>query len=157
MKNIPDTLIERFHGQESFIVATGPSLAYKRMDFLQNFPTMSMNLGFLSFDTWGVTPTANIFSDKDVLLNNLDLYKQFLTNNASTTKILTGRAAQVAPSEILDEHTLVLSAVKPEGQLGFEKEPSVNGFNRGNTVVFNALQLAYELGVTEANIIGMDL
>jgi len=157
MESALNLLKQKFNGKDAFLVATGPSLAYKRMDFLRDFPTVSANLGVLMFKTWGFDPTASIFSDKDVLLNNLDLYKKFLLSNPNIIKVLTGRAAQEAPAEIIDSNTLFLPNVRDETEKGFETEPSRNGFFRGNTVMYNAVQLAYELGVNGANIVGMDL
>lgn len=156
MSNALNSLEATFRNASTYVIGSGPSLAYKRMDFLKNFPTISANLGFLMFENWGFEPSATIFSDKDVLLNNIDLYKKFLYGSNSF-KILTGRAAQEAPSEIIDDRTIVLPQVKPVGEIGFEPTPSTQGFYRGNTVIFNAIQLLYELESQTVNILGMDL
>lgn len=155
------TLLNRlktdFGGKMASIVASGPSLAYINAEFLRKQPTISLNLSFLLFDQWGFTPSVNVFSDKDVLLNNVDLYKRFLLNNNAIIKVLTGRAAQEMPAELMDDTTLVLPQVRPVGEIGFAKIPTRDGFYRANTVAYTATQLAYELDVAGVEIIGMDL
>jgi len=46
------SLQNAYAGKRGFIVATGPSLAYKNMSFLKDEITISMNLGPLMFDQW---------------------------------------------------------------------------------------------------------
>ena len=60
------SLQNAYKGKRGFIVATGPSLAYRNMSFLKDEITITMNLGPLMFDQWGFQPTFHLAADKYV-------------------------------------------------------------------------------------------
>ena len=149
-------LKDKYAGRRGFIVATGPSLAYKNMTFLKNEITISMNLGPLMFDQWGFQPTFHLVADKYVYPQFKEVFEQ-TTKNTPTNKIVIASACETFPSELADNNTYFVPTKHPQEVIEFSKNPITEGFWRGKTVTYDALQLAYFLGLTEVYILGMDM
>jgi CMP-N-acetylneuraminic acid synthetase len=149
-------LQNKYTGKRGFIVATGPSLAYKNMSFLKNEITITMNLGPLMFDQWGFQPTFHLAADKYVYPQFKEVF-QNLTKDTPTTKIVIASACETFPDELKDDNTFFSPIKHPQEIINFSKDPIRNGFWRGKTVAYDALQFAYFLGLSEVHILGMDM
>ena len=77
----------KFRGKQGYIVATGPSLAYRDLSSLKDQVTIGLNLSPLTLSQSGITPTFNIIADKDVIPQFRDLYAQIL-QGTQTVKII---------------------------------------------------------------------
>ncbi|MFA5724353.1 MAG: 6-hydroxymethylpterin diphosphokinase MptE-like protein [Candidatus Pacearchaeota archaeon] len=139
-----------------FIVATGPSLAYKDLSFLKNEVIIALNLGVLTLDLFKIKPTFNIIADKYQYPSFREIYEK-LTFNTSIKKIIVASACDTFPKELVDENTYFFPKKLPQEVPDFSENPISEGFSRGKTVAFDALQLAYYLGFKEVYIIGMDM
>ena len=147
---------DSFHGKKCFIVATGPSLAYKDLSFLKNEIIIALNLAPLTLDLFGIKPTFNIIADKFQYVNFKDVYKN-LTYNTKVKKIIIASACETFPLELKDDETYFFPKKLSQDKANFSDDPIQDGFARGKTVAFDAIQLAYYLGFNEVYIIGMDM
>ncbi len=150
------SLENKFRGKHGFIAGTGPSLAYRDLSALRNEVTIGLNLSPLILRQSGVTPTFNIVADKDVIPQFRDVYERVL-RGTPTIKIIAAGACKTFPQELADERTYFVPQCHPQGVVRFAQNPLQEGFWRGKTVAYDALQLAYFLGFNRVNIIGMDL
>jgi CMP-N-acetylneuraminic acid synthetase len=149
-------LKDTYRGRKAFILATGPSLAYKDMSFLKDEVTISLNLGSLMCDQWGFRPTFNIVADKYVYPQFPQVFEQ-LTKDTDTKKIIVASACETFPEHLRDKNTYFVPQKLPQEVVRFAKNPVEEGFWRGKTVAYDALQLAYFLGFDEVYILGMDM
>ncbi len=147
---------DSYAGKRCFIVATGPSLAYKDLSFLKNEVTIALNLAIISLDIQNITPTFNIIADKYQYINYKEVYKK-LTYQTAIKKIIVASACDTFPGELKDENTYFFPIKLPQENANFSENPLESGFARGKTVAFDAIQLAYYLGFSEVYIIGMDM
>jgi len=145
-----------FRGKQGFVVATGPSLAYRDLSALSDEVTIGLNLSPLTLRKSGVIPTFNIIADKDVIPQFREVYSKVLSDT-STIKIIVASACETFPQELADENTYFIPKRHPQEVIHFAKNPIREGFWRGKTVAYDALQLAYFLGFDRVNIIGMDM
>lgn len=145
-----------YKGKRGFIVATGPSLAYKNMSFLKDEITITMNLGPLMFDQWGFQPTFHLAADKYVYPQFKEMFEKTIYNT-STKKVIIASACETFPEELRDENTFFSTIKHPQEIINFSKDPFSNGFWRGKTVAYDAMQFAYFLGLSEVYILGMDM
>ncbi len=145
-----------FHkGRRCFIVATGPSLAYKDLSFLKDEITIALNLAPITLDKFDIKPNYNIIADKFSYLKFKEVYKK-LTYNTPVKKIIVASACETFPEELKDKNTFFFPKKLPQ-IADFKKNPLEEGFARGKTVAHDAIQLAYYLGFEEVYIIGMDM
>ncbi|MFA4887112.1 MAG: hypothetical protein WC595_02785 [Candidatus Nanoarchaeia archaeon] len=149
-------LKNQHRGEQGFIVGTGPSLAYRDLSALKNEITIGLNLSPLTLGQSGVTPTFNIIADKDVIPQFKDVYARIL-RGTPTTKIIIAGACKTFPQELIDERTYFVPPHHPQGIIRFAQNPLREGFWRGKTVAYDALQFAYFLGFDRVNVIGMDM
>ena len=143
-------------GKRCFIVATGPSLAYKNISFLKNELVIALNLAIITLDKFDIEPAFNIISDKYQYINFHEVFKK-LTYNREVKKIVVGSACDTFPNELIDKNTHFFPKKLQQEKADFSKNPISDGFARGKTVAFDAIQLAYYLGFKEVFIIGMDM
>lgn len=153
MENLTKNL---FLGKRCFIIATGPSLAYKDLSFLKSEFVISLNLSPLTLDLYGVTPQINIVADKFQYLKYREVFEK-LTFNKNIIKVIVASACETFPIELKDEKTLFFPKKLQQEVPDFKKNPLKKGFARGKTVAFDAIQLAFYLGFNEVYILGMDL
>lgn len=149
-------LKDAYKEKRGFIIATGPSLAYKDLSFLKDEITIGVNLSSLTLDLFDIEPTFNIVADKFQYLSFKEAYSK-LTYGTKTKKIIVGSACETFPEELKDKQTYFFPKKLPQEIPTFSKDPIANGFARGKTVVFDAVQLAFYLGFSEVYILGMDL
>jgi len=149
-------LENKFSGRRGFIIATGPSLAYKDLSFLRDEITIGLNLSPLILDQWGIEPTFNLFADKYVIPRFSDVYNTLL-KNTSTQKIIIASSCETFPEDLKDSNTYFILKKLPQEVIDFSENPIRDGFWRGKTVAYDALQFAYFLGLSEVYIIGMDM
>ena len=149
-------LENQYKGEQGFIVGTGPSLAYRDLSTLKNKVTIGLNLSPLTLGQSGVTPTFNIIADKDVIPQFKDVYARTL-RGTPTKKIIVAGACKTFPQELIDGQTYFVPQCHPQRVIRFAQNPLREGFWRGKTVAYDALQLAYFLGFDRVNVIGMDM
>jgi CMP-N-acetylneuraminic acid synthetase len=147
---------DSYKGKRCFIVATGPSLAYKDLSFLKNEITIALNLAPITLDIQGIRPTFNIIADKFQYPSFKEVFKE-LTYKKNVKKIIVASACETFPEELKDEETYFFPKKLKQEKANFSENPIVNGFARGKTVAFDAIQLAYYLGFDEVYILGMDM
>lgn len=147
---------DSYNGKRCFIVGTGPSLAYKDLSFLKNEVTIALNLAILTLDICEIKPTFNIIADKYQYLNFKEIYEK-LTYKTLVKKIIVASACDTFPKELTDENTFFFPIKLQQDKADFSEDPLKEGFARGKTVAFDAVQLAYYLGFDEVYIIGMDM
>lgn len=145
-----------FRGHRAFIIATGPSLAYRDMSFLEHEVTIGLNLSPLLFDQWGFLPTFNIVADKQVYPTFRDIFAT-LTVGTTTKKIVVAGACETFPPELTDFNTYFIPRRLPQEVIQFSENPLRDGFWRGKTVAYDALQFAFFLGFDNVYILGMDM
>lgn len=139
-----------------FIVGTGPSLAYQDLSFLKNEFIISLNLAPLTLDLFNINPQINIVADKYQYEKYKEVFKE-LTYNKKTIKVIVASACENFPKELIDKNTYFFPKKLQQETPSFSENPLEEGFSRGKTVAFDAIQLAYHLGFKEVYIIGMDL
>lgn len=147
---------DSYKGKRCFIVATGPSLAYKDLSFLKNEITIALNLAVVTLDIYGIKPTFNIIADKYQYVNYGEIYEK-LTYKTFVKKVIVASACDTFPKELIDENTFFFPIKLQQEKADFSENPVKDGFARGKTVAFDAIQLAYYLGFDEVYIIGMDM
>ncbi|MGV8162443.1 MAG: cytidylyltransferase domain-containing protein [Candidatus Nanoarchaeia archaeon] len=145
-----------YKGQKVFIVATGPSLAYRDLSFLEKEITIGLNMSSLLLDQWGIAPTFNVFADKFIIPYYEKVYQKLVVNSP-TKKLIVASACETFPSKFKDSNTYFSPLKLSQEVIKFSENPLVDGFWRGKTVAYDALQLAFFLGFDEINILGMDL
>ncbi len=151
-----EPLKDSYRGKRCFILAAGPSLAYKDLSFLKNEVTIALNLAIVTLDIYGINPTFNIIADKYQYVNYREVYEK-LTYKTPVKKIIVASACDTFPKELIDENTFLFPIKLQQEKAAFSENPLKDGFSRGKTVAFDAIQLAYYLGFDEVYIIGMDL
>lgn len=149
-------LHNKYQGRRGFIIATGPSLAFRHLDFLKDEITIALNLAPLMFDQWGFQPTFHMVADRYIYPQHPEVFKK-LTYGKEINKLVVARATQSVPEELLDQHTALIPKFFPDDQKGFSEDPVRDGFYRGKTVTYDALQFAFFLGFSEVYILGMDM
>lgn len=149
-------LKDAYRGRKGFILATGPSLAYKDLSFLKDEVTIALNLAPLMCDQWGFRPTFHMVGDRYVYPLFSQVFEQ-LTKNTDITKIVVAAACETFPAHLTDANTYFSRQMLPQGNVRFSKNPLEEGFWRGKTVTYYALQFAYFLGFAEVYILGMDM
>ena len=149
-------LENHYKGQRVFIIGSGPSLAYKDLSFLKNESTIGLNLSFLHMDQWSLQPTFNLVADKYIIPEFKEVF-QNLIKDKKTKKVIIASACETFPEDLEDNQTYFVPKKLPQDAINFSKNPVAEGFWRGKTVAFDALQFAYFLGFSEVYIIGMDL
>src|SRR3989338_7343081 len=147
---------EKYTGEKCFIVGSGPSLAYKNLNFLKDYFIIALNLSILTLDLYGIKPDFNIIAVKYQYLRFKETYKK-LTYRKNIKKIIVASACETFPKELIDNQTFFFPKKLQQEIPSFSKNPLKDGFSRGKTVAYDAIQLAYYLGFKEVNIIGMDM
>ena len=145
-----------FKNKRCFILATGPSLANKNLSFLKNEFIISLNLCPLTLDLFGIIPEINIVADK-LQYQKYEKVFEKLTFNKKTLKIIIASACETFLSNLKDERTFFFPKKLQQEIPNFSVNPIKEGFARGKTVAFDAIQLAFYLGFKEVYILGMDL
>lgn len=149
-------LKDAYRGRRGFILATGPSLAYKDLSFLADEVTIALNLAPLMCDQWGFEPTFHMVGDRLVYPRFSPIFER-LTKGTRTKKIVVAAACETFPPHIADENTFFASRMLPQDVVKFAKNPIEEGFWRGKTVAYFGLQFAYFLGFSAVYILGMDM
>jgi CMP-N-acetylneuraminic acid synthetase len=149
-------LKDAYRGRRGFVIATGPSLAYKDVSFLANEVTIALNLAPLMCDQWGFQPTFHMVGDRLVSPQFSTLFEQ-LTKGTRTKKIVVAAACETYPAGLADDNTYFAPWMLPQDVVKFARDPIHEGFWRGKTVAYFALQLAYFLGFSEVYVVGMDM
>jgi CMP-N-acetylneuraminic acid synthetase len=80
-----------------------------------------------------------------------------LTKGTRTKKIVVAAACETFPPHLTDENTFFAPRMLPQHVVKFAKNPIEEGFWRGRTVAYFALQFAYFLGCSAVYILGMDM
>lgn len=150
------SLKNKFKGKRCFIVATGPSLAYKDLSFLKNEITIALNLAPLVLDKFGIKPIFHIIADKYQYPRFKDVFEK-LTYNTLVKKVIVASACDTFPNNLIDKNTFFFPKKLLQVTPHFSQNPIKKGFARGKTVAYDAIQLAFFLGFDEVYIIGMDL
>ena len=150
------SLENTYKGNKGYVVGTGPSLAYRDLSALKQECTIGLNLVSLTLKQSGVTPTFNIIADKDLVPQFKEVYAKLLQNTA-TIKIIVAGACETFPRELVDKFTYFIPKRHLQETVRFAKNPIREGFWRGKTVAYDALQFAYFLGFDRVNILGVDL
>jgi len=145
-----------FSTKRCFIVATGPSIAKKDLTFLKDEFVISLNLCPLTLDLFGIIPKINIVADKLQYPKYEEVFKK-LTFNKKIIKVIVAGACETFPKDLKDDKTFFFPKKLLQEIPSFSKDPIKNGFARGKTVAFDAIQLAFYLGFKEIYILGMDL
>lgn len=145
----------KFQGREGYIVATGPSIANKDMGFLENEITLGLNLVPLMFDMWGFLPTFNLVADKYVWPKFQSTFETLLKNQ-DVDKLIIASACDTFPIESQDNRTYMIPKKMPQEVIKFSENPISDGFYRGKTVTYDAVQFAFFLGFDKVYILGMD-
>ena len=153
---MPELVKDSYCGKRCFIMATGPSLAYKDLSFLKEETVIALNLAIITLDLYGITPAFNIISDKYQYINYKEVYEK-LTYNKPVNKVIVSSACETFPKDLIDENTFFSPIKLQQEKADFSTNPMINGFARGKTVAVDAIQLAYYLGFDEVYIIGMDM
>jgi len=147
---------DEYAGKKCFIIGSGPSLAYKDLSFLKNLTVIALNLSILTLNLHDIKPDFNIIADRYQYPRFKEVYKN-LTYKKDIQKIIVTSACETFPKELIDNQTFFFPKKLQQEIPSFSKNPLKDGFSRGKTVAYDAIQLAYYLGFKEVNIIGMDM
>jgi ubiquinone/menaquinone biosynthesis C-methylase UbiE len=147
---------DEFSGKKCFIVGSGPSLANKDLSLLKDFVIIALNLSILTLDLNGIKPNFNIIADKYQYPRFSEVYRK-LTYNKDVKKIIVASACDTFPRELIDKDTFFFPKKLQQKIPTFSTNPLKEGFSRGKTVAYDAIQLAYYLGFDEVNTIGVDM
>jgi len=145
----------QYFNQRCFIVATGPSIAKKDLSFLKGEFVISLNLCPLTLDLFNIIPEINIVADKLQYPKYKEVFRE-LTFNKNIKKIIVASACETFPEDLKDKNTFFFPKKLQQEIPSFSKNPIRDGFCRGKTVAFDAIQLAFYLGFKEVYILGMD-
>ncbi len=145
-----------YKSRRCFIVAPGPSLAYKDLSFLKDEITIALNLSILTLNLFDINPTFSIVADK-YQYSNFSAAYEALTFNKPTKKIIVASACDTFPERLKDSSTFFFPNKLQQEIPSFSENCVEQGFARGKTVAFDAIQFAYYLGFKEIYIIGMDM
>jgi hypothetical protein len=148
-------------GRRAFILGNGPSLKIADLNRLTNEITFASNKIFLSFTDTTWRPTYYVLCDLLVAAQNGLVVSglagtKFLTNysrgfiKGSKSAIWFNELGENYPLNFLADY----EAADPE-QVRFSTDASC-GLDGGGTVIYNQLQLAYYMGITEVILIGLD-
>src|SRR6185369_16183237 len=110
----------------------------------------------LMCDQWGFEPTFQMVGDRLVYPRFAPVFER-LTKGTGTKKIVVAAACETFPSYLADENTFFAPRMLPQHVVKFAKNPIDEGFWRGKTVAYFALQFAYFLGFSTVYILGMDM
>lgn len=146
----------KYKGKKCFIIGSGPSIAYKDLKFLKNYFIIALNVSILTLDLHKIEPNIVIVADKYQYPRFKGVFEK-LTHKKDIKKVIVASACETFPSELIDKNTLFFPKKLQQEKPSFSKYPLEQGFSRGKTVAYDAIQLAYYLGFKEINIIGMDM
>lgn len=104
----------------------------------------------------GFQPTFHLAADKFVYPQFKELFEKTI-KNTSTKKLVIASACETFPEELRDENTFFIPLKHPQEVVNFSKDPIRDGFWRGKTVAYDAMQFAHFLGLSEVYILGMDM
>lgn len=150
-------LENQYEDQIGFIIASGPSLAFRDLSFLKKEISITVNMVPLMFDFWGIESQFHLVADKFVYPNFKEVLKELIYYiNNKIIKIIIGNANKTYPMDLADKNTYFSKQVLDK-EISFSRNPIRNGFCRGKTVAFDAIQLSFFLGFKEVYILGMDM
>ena len=147
---------EKYSERKCFIVGSGPSLAHKDLSFLKNHIVIALNLSILTLDLHRIKPDFNIIADRYQYIRFKEVFKK-LTYKKNIKKIIVASACDTFPKELIDKNTFFFPKKLQQDAPSFSENPLKEGFSRGKTVAYDAIQFAYYMGFEEVNIIGMDM
>jgi hypothetical protein len=146
-----DFLKDKYKGKRAFIVATGPSLRIKDLDFLENEITLSCNKVFLAFNETKWRPTIYSIIDRLVaeeLANKV--------NDIEAIKIFSGVCkSYISGDDISWLKDLPSPIVNNKRKSIFSEDINIGTYG-GYSVVYTLMQIAYHLGITDLYLIGLD-
>jgi FkbM family methyltransferase len=131
-------------GQRCVIIGNGPSLNKMDLSFLENEISFGTNRIYLLFEKWKFRPTYYVSVNPLVIKQSIDQISRI-----PCPKFL-GEAAMNYFHRRQDTFFL-----KNLPDWSFSKDPK-HGVSEGWTVTYVAMQLAYYMGFSEINLIGVD-
>ena len=153
-------LKDKHKGERCFVIGNGPSLTVKDLDLLKDEVTFAVNRIFLSFEETEWRPTY--YFCIDYLVYGLD-YKEINKVDAQLRFVPIQRA--LAAGEVFDEITYYnreINCVTIKDQkivrskeFRFSDDFEVAAYG-GQTVIYDALQMAAYMGFSEIYLIGVD-
>lgn len=145
-------------GKRCFVIGNGPSLRASDLDMLQGEYTFAANRIFKIFDQTSWRPTYYLSIDDKVLqdakkeLLELDLGQMFLNNKCCPIQAPTNRLTRIYHGAL----TMIVDQYLYECDSMYISEDVSNHFCDGQTVTFDAIQLAIYMGFKEIYLIGVD-
>lgn len=135
----------KYKGERCFIMGNGPSLNKTDLSKLQNEFTFGLNRIYLMFDELGFQTSFLVSVNKLVI--------EQCAEEISALKMPKFLKWQTRDAITFDEHTAFIRSSPTRTR--FSKVPD-NYLFEGATVTYVAMQLAYFMGFTEVNLIGVD-
>lgn len=137
-------------GRRAFVIGNGPSLKVEDLERLKGEITFASNKVYLAFDQTAWRPTYYSVCDKLVARNNFEVI-----SGLSLNKLMSDCVREF----FSEEDTSVWLRELPVRSGGSDHPFSQNllvGFYGGATVVYQQLQTAFYMGITEVILIGLD-
>jgi hypothetical protein len=144
-----DSLKNKYEGETCIIMGNGPSLRHTNWEIIKSYKTFGLNRIKILENEMGFTP------DFLVVIKDL-VIEQFPDDiiQLNCLKFLDYTSSVKNNSLINDEHSILI-AEKISNNDEFE-ENILNGWYRGYTVTYAAMQVAYYLGFHKVCLIGVD-
>jgi len=147
-------------GKRAFIIGNGPSLRIADLNLIRNEISFGSNKVYLAFDQTEWRPTYYSVCDKLVAKNNHEVIKGLKIRKVFSDQI---QEYFLGESDITWVHESSRNA-SVQGYLDRGGEPVsgyfstelLAGVDGGWTVIYQQLQMAYYMGITDVVILGMD-
>lgn len=147
-----------YQDKRCFIVATGPSLAIKDLEKLQNKNeyTFAVNTSYKIFDKIEWRPSFYVVTDKSCL----EIYGKEILDQKLKEYFFTDSNLDFMNKNNMNNNLHYIHAVydKSDGLIRFSEDISKQVYNNaeGGTVIYSCLQIAVYMGFSEIYILGAD-
>ncbi|MFO1461407.1 MAG: 6-hydroxymethylpterin diphosphokinase MptE-like protein [Verrucomicrobiota bacterium] len=141
-------------GRRAFIIGNGPSLTVADLERLKGEVTFASNKIYLAFHQTDWRPTYYSVCDKLVAKNNSKIISELPLNKLLSDWV--GEYFQPADASIWLRELAVAGSRSAEGQPHPFSENLLVGVYGGATIIYQQLQMAYYMGITEVILIGLD-
>lgn len=142
---------DKHAGRRAFIIGNGPSLKAADLDRLANEITFAANRVYLVFEQTAWRPTYYTVEDIDVARTSMDQINKLTGLTRFFPHYL--KTLETPPNGGIFYHTC---SDKDAGNMPSFHTDCLEHVNRGNTVTFSSMQLAFYMGIREVYLLGMD-
>lgn len=145
------SLKDKHRGKRAFIIGSGPSLKLEDLDRLKNEITFGCNKIYLAFDQTDWRPTYYTVVDELVACQNREKIEEL-----PLVKLMSGRVRHLFAGKSGNYYFRPLKA-RRSGVYSpkFSTDASLGCYG-GGTVLYEQMQLAFHMGISEVFVIGLD-